>query len=206
MRNTVAVLMIAVLAGCEYNNLTYKEKEPVVENYLPLKIGNYWNFQTTSHSQGQSSTQIHREVASIVTINNHEYYLLVTSSTNNSYTYQDSSYYRIDSNGFVYIYRKSNPNFEDNRFRLNGDDHDTWSYPVEGSEQAHITLTVESVTLDNIELNKCKSYFYDVTQWADEEYTIILAPGIGFVKEYSNAWGLGQILKSARIDGQVFNF
>jgi len=200
------VLMVAILAGCEYNNVTYKEKEPATENYLPLKIGNYWNFQATGPSQGQSTIQIHREVASLVTINNHEYYLLITSSSGNNYTYQDSSYYRIDSNSFVYIYRKSNPNFEDNRFRLNGDDHDTWSFPVEGNDDAHITLTVGSVTLGNVELTKCKSYFYDVIQWADEEYTITLAPGIGFVKEYSNAWGLGQVLTSAKINGQVFSF
>ena len=201
MRNIVIALMIAILAGCEDNNI--RHEKPATENYLPLKVGNYWNFQTIS-AQGQGSIQIHREVTSIVTINNHEYYLLINTSTNNNYV--DSSYYRIDPSGFVYIYRKSNPNFEDNRFRLNGNDHDTWSYPVERNDQAQITLTVESITLGNIEITRCKSYYYNVIQWADEEYTITLAPGIGFVKEYSNAWGLGQELKSAKVDGQVFNF
>jgi len=204
MRNVVIVVMIAVLAGCEYHNVSYEI--PTIENYLPLKVGNYWNFESISFSQGQSSNQIHREVASTATINNHEYYLLITTSTNDYYTYKDSSYYRIDHNGYVYIYRKSSPNYEDNRFRLNGNDHDTWSYPVEAGDQAQVTLTVESVTLGNVTLTNCKSHYYNVIQWADEENTITLAPGIGFVKEYSNAWGLGQELKSAMIDGQVFNF
>jgi hypothetical protein len=55
-------------------------------------------------------------------------------------------------------------------------------------------------------VTECKSYYYDEIQSADEENTITLAPGIGFVKEYANAWGAGQILKSAKINGQVFNF
>jgi hypothetical protein len=45
-----------------------------------------------------------------------------------------------------------------------------------------------------------------VVQRIDEEYNIILAPGIGFIEEYNGASGLYQELKSARIDGQVYNF
>jgi hypothetical protein len=196
-----------ILAGCEYNNATYKEKEPVNDNYLPLNVGNYWNFKSIGLSQGPggSEIQFHREVASIVTINHHEYYLLIDTSPINNNTYKDSSYYRIDTNGFVYIYRKARPDFEDNLFRLNGNDHDTWSFPVEGGDHAQITLGVGSVTLGHVTLTNCKGYQYDVPNWADEEYSVTLAPGIGFVREYG-AWGFGQILTSAKIDGQVFNF
>lgn len=104
------------------------------------------------------------------------------------------------------IYRKSRPDYEDNRFRLNGNDHDTWSNQVEGGDYAQVTLTVETITLGNIVFNNAKNYYYDVVQRIDEGYNIILAPGIGFIEEYNGASGLDQELKSARIDGQVFNF
>lgn len=203
MRNVV-IVMVAVLTGCQYHDIIYEK--PANESYLPLEVGNYWNFETISSSQVQEPNQIHREVTSIVTINNHDYYLLVNTSTNSAYTYKDSSYYRVDNNGYVFIYRKSSPRFEDNRFRLNGNNHDTWSYPVESGDEAHVTLTMESVTLGNVTLANCKSHFFDVVRWADEENTITLAPGVGFVKEYSNAWGIGQELKSAKIGDRVFNF
>jgi hypothetical protein len=117
-----AVIIIAVLAGCEYHNITYEKPAietyiPLTDNYLPLAVGNYWDFETPNASRSQSTTQTHREVTSITTINNHQYYLLVSTLTINNYTYKDSSYYRIDNNGFVYIYRKSSPDYEDNRFR-----------------------------------------------------------------------------------------
>ena len=101
-----AVIIIAVLAGCEYHNITYEKPAtetyiPLTDNYLPLAVGNYWDFETPNLSPSQSSTQTHREVTSIATINNHQYYLLVSTLTINNYTYKDSSYYRIDNNGFV---------------------------------------------------------------------------------------------------------
>jgi hypothetical protein len=46
----------------------------------------------------------------------------------------------------------------------------------------------------------------NVSEWADEEYTTTLAKGIGFVQEYSNAWGLGQVLESATINGRKYDF
>jgi hypothetical protein len=131
---------------------------------------------------------------------------LVSTLTINNYTYRDSSYYRIDRNGFVYIYRKSSPDYEDNRFRLDGNANDTWSYPVEGGDQAQVTLTVGTITVGNVAFTNSKSYYYDVTPWVDEENTITLAPGIGFVKEYSNSGWLDQTIKSAKINGRVYNF
>ncbi len=205
MRYAILMLALALLAGCTYNDINSFEKNPTNQSYLPLKIGNYWNFQSIRQSP-DNEIKIHREVVSLVTIDKHEYYLLINSSTNGSNTYQDSSYYRIDRNGFVYVYRKSRPNFESNPFRLNGNDHDTWSYPMEGNDEAQMLLIVEPITVGNINLSPCKSYFYNVVRMADEEYTITLAPGIGFVKEYSNAWGFGQILTSAKINGQVYKF
>ena len=117
----------------------------------------------------------------------------------------DTVYYRLDDNGFVYSRRKYNQ-VEENKFRLNAKNGDTWMYPVENNDLAAIKLFVVDVELRTKDLQNCKAYFYDVAQWADEEYTITLAKGLGFVKEYSNAWGMGQVLESVTINGQKFNF
>jgi len=202
MRALILILMMAVVVGCHYDSITYEI--PMTKNYLPLEVGNYWNFKTTGGSPTQ--VDLHREVVSLVTINNNQYYLLVNSLLDANQVYKDSTYYRIEDNGFVYTYRKSQPDFEENPFRLNGTNHDTWTFPMQGKDQTQMTLTFGSLWLGNVEIADCKSYFFNVPKIADEEYTITLAPGIGFVKEYSDAWGVGQVLQSARINGQVFKF
>jgi hypothetical protein len=69
-----------------------------------------------------------------------------------------------------------------------------------------MTLSELSKNVGNREVERCKDYSFNVHQWADEEYTYTLAPGIGFLREFSDAWGAGQELKSARINGQLIEF
>lgn len=201
MRKLVFLLSL-FFSGCYYHQ-TITPEISGNSSYLPLEIGNSWDFQPLTNPPG---ALIHCEVTGLASINSHQYYLLVTSSTYSDRTYKDSAYYRIDNNGFVYIYDKNQPNLEANRFRLNAQNGDTWTYPVDNNSVATIKTTVGPLVVGSTEIAKCKSYYFDVVNWADEEYTITLAPGIGFVKEYSNAWGMGQILKSAKIHGQVYNF
>jgi len=200
MNKLVQFLGVLLLAtACSYNNVPMDVRSML--NYLPLEIGNSWDFKTL---YGSPYSRIHREVMGKATINNREYYLLVTTSSYS--TIPDSSYYRIDNNGFVYIHRYYQGNFEDNRFRLNASNGDSWTYPIDNNSIATIRTTAESLVLGDTEVKNCKGYYFDVAKWADEEYTIILAPEIGFAKEYSNAWGLGQVLKSAKIHGEIHNF
>jgi hypothetical protein len=200
MHKSVQFLGVSLLfTACTYNNIITEVRPE--SNYLPLEIGNSWDFKTL---YGSPYTRIHREVMGKATVNNREYYLLVTTSSYS--TIPDSAYYRIDNNGFVYIHRYFQGNFEDNRFRLNANNGDSWTFPVDSNSIATIKTTAESLILGNTEIKDCKSYFFNVLNWADEEYTITLAPGIGFAKEYSNAWGFGQILKSAKIHGEIHNF
>ena len=73
-------------------------------------------------------------------------------------------------------------------------------------DEVTISLSVSTLDIGNKTLKNCKAYYYDVDNWADEEYTVTLAKGIGFVKEYSNAWGNGALLKSATINGRKIDF
>jgi hypothetical protein len=201
------VLLSFLFSGCYY----HQSAEPVIpsdQSYLPLEIGNSWDFQPLGSLSGAS---IHREVFDVLTSQSmgHTYYLLVTHSTvppPGLPIRPDSAYYRIDDNGFVYILRTDRAYTEDNRLRLNAKNGDTWTYPVDDTSNAKITVTSGSLEIGNTQIANCKSYYFDVLNWADEENTITLAPGIGFVKEYSDAWGYGQILKSAKIHGRIYNF
>ncbi|NJO68123.1 MAG: hypothetical protein HC830_01570 [Bacteroidetes bacterium] len=42
---------------------------------------------------------------------------------------------------------------------------------------------------------------YDLIQAVDDEHTIILAPGIGRIVSQSYAWGIGDTLRNAIING-----
>jgi len=189
-----------LLVGCDDDS----PFETGSNNYFPLEVGNIWIFRSL---QGNNDYKTFKRVTAKVTLDDLVYAEVVSGRTypddigDNTY---DTTYYRVEENGYVYFRRKNN-NAEENRFRLNAIDGDTWTYPIENSETMAVTLSIVNVELRNKNLRNCKVYYYDVTQWIDEEHTTILAKGIGFVKEYA-AWGTGQVLESATINGREYDF
>ncbi|HTE34321.1 MAG TPA: hypothetical protein VK666_28270 [Chryseolinea sp.] len=173
-------------------------------SYLPLEIGNYWDFVAIGGVGGQQSIVEHREVMGKTFLSGHEYFLMVSERPTAGDPFIDSVYYRVADNGYVYTYRTNFPG-EAQDFRLNGKDGDEWTYTYVDWE-TNIKLTASSLDINSNTISNCKNFYRDVRQWADEEYTITLAPDVGFVKEFSNAWGGGQVLKSARIGGRLVNF
>jgi len=190
---------VALLSACDENT----DLKTTSGSYLPLQVGNSWRFESTNPAAKDGF--YFKRVMDTVTLNEHTYYEIVSGWSTSTEDIQDVAYYRVDDDGFVYILRLAN-NYEENRFRLNATDGDTWSYLIDDNDTAVISLTVSPLTIGSKELKDCKKYFYNVENWADEEYTITLAKGIGFVKEHSDAWGQGSILKSATINGQEINF
>lgn len=175
------------------------------DNYLPLEMGNIWLFRSL---QGNNDYKIFKRVTAKVTLDDLFYTEVVSGRTypdNIGDSTYDTTYYRVDDIGHVF-FRRKNSIMEENRFRLDAADGDNWTYPIEGGDTVAITLSTVDLDLSNKNLRNCKSYYYDVYQWADEEYTTTLAKGIGFAKEYSNAWGSGQILESATINGREYDF
>lgn len=171
-------------------------------SYLPLEVGNYWEFVSLS-TQDESIIE-HREVVGKEAIGDYMYYLVVSTWPPISSRSTDSVYYRISSNGYVYKLRKDGTG-EVQEIRLNANDGETWAYTHLDYETV-ITCSEVEIDLGTKSITGCKSYFLDVSQMADEEYTIVLAPRIGFAREYSNAWGGGNRLKKARIGGAIRSF
>jgi hypothetical protein len=172
-------------------------------SYLPLEVGNLWIFR--SMQPDVNNNKNFRKVIAEANLDNRIYAQVISGWYDPEEVVNDTVYYRVDDNGFVYSRRKF-PNTEVNIFRLNEQDGAAWTSPYLDSSTLSVNLSVVNLEIRRKTLRNCKAYFYDVNRWADEEYTVTLAKGVGFVKEYSNAWGLGDILESATINGRKFNF
>ena len=170
MKNAVLMLGVFVMMiACECNE---DPRPELSDDYLPLALGNYWEFKGTGFV-GNELVE-HREVVDYVTLNDMEYYLLVSTHLSPVWSgaNKDSTYYRIDNDGFVYVYRK-NIGMEENRYRLNGKDGDTWSYDYVNQYIADMTLREAAKHVGKVEVSNCKDYSFNVEQWADEEYTLL---------------------------------
>jgi hypothetical protein len=199
-----AIACIALLAlafsACEDDD----SNESATNSYLPLKIGNYWEFVNTPEYSSIIYTQ-RTEVTRIVSINNNEYFELVTQHKPGQHLYIDTIYYRITNEGYVYTLTRD-WTMEENPMRLFANDGDTWRYATNYHAEAMISVDeMDDLEVGDEKFDDCKSFSYDVEQMADEEYSTVLAPGIGFVKRISG-WGLSSELVKASINGKEYTF
>jgi hypothetical protein len=198
MKKLILVFLSVYLVACDDDLVVNTD----TNSYLPLQVGNEWKFVPTTGGTGEQYT--FKRVISTVIRDNHEYAQVISGYSIATEVTTDTTYYRIGANGFVY-FRKGN-NEEENVFRLNGADGDSWNYELKNDYKVSINLKITTLQLDGKDLTDCKGYYYDVNMIADEENTTTLAKEIGFVKLYSDAWGSGSILKSAIINGHQLNF
>lgn len=169
--------------------------ETGVSDYLPLEVGNSWTFEVGA---GSNKIVSFKTVTRKVDINGHSYFEIVSSHGASNPVIDDTTYYRIDGNLVAYVYRM-NISEEMEWFRLNGSDGDTWSFTTDDNE-TDVTLSVIDLVIGSHELKDCKSFYYDVEQYVDEEHSIALGKGIGFV-QFNSAWVSGIRLTSAVING-----
>jgi len=203
MRKRVVLFgcVMVFLCACTSNDDPEILSKKLSAGYLPLSVGNYWDFKAVQSSTG--SIVQHREVNSIEQLNGREYYL-VTSHWTSGNSPIDSVYYRVESDGDVYTYRKS-MGIEELKYKILAGDGESWSYPVDNGVM-NVTLHLGTVNTGSKTVDDCKGYYFDVDRWADEEHTDTLAPGVGFIREYSDAWGVGIILSKASIGGTVIEY
>ena len=184
--------ILAFLFSCE------KEKFSDIDNfdYFPLQIGNKWVYSYSTE-----------EVKGLKTIDGIEYFeMLVKNYVADKISRSYNQYYRKTADGKVFtIYGDLNNEYliYDFRVPLNY----TWTYNVEND----LVRTVKNVadykdiTINGILLDSCRQFDYDILQAFDDEYTVILAPGLGRLISHSYAWGSGDTLKSAIIDGKFYS-
>ncbi|MEJ1240821.1 hypothetical protein WBG78_21930 [Chryseolinea sp. T2] len=190
---------VCLLSSCDDGGSDPVKLSP---GYLPLEVGNYWDF--IGVNSATDDVVLHREVKAIVKLNGHEYYLTI-SSVPSGKSIADSAYYRVDDQKNVYLYRKSMEN-EELKYKLDAKEGDTWTYPFFNDDYMDVVLYIGPIETSSKTVNNCKNYYFDAKGWVDEEYTSSLAPGVGFIKEYSDAWGVGMVLSKASIGGNVIEF
>jgi hypothetical protein len=171
-------------------------------SYFPLEIGNTWTYAPPNYDgfNGKLTTTIKDKTI----IDGKECYIMQKAYTNNTGTFYDTIYYRMDEKG--YVYSKFLDNQEVNVFRLFAKDKEEWSVPfMQEGEIGKITSTSDVVVKLGVDsLTHCKTFSFDVAAWADEEWWATLAPGIGIVSE-GGAWSQYK-LKSAVVGGRTYNF
>ena len=194
--------MLAVLVSCDSEEVSRTLAEKQSSNYLPLEVGNFWDFKATN---GPTDAVVqHREVKGTAFVKGQKYYLVISSGQSGQ-SWVDSVYYRVETNGDVYTYRRRTDS-EELKYKLFAGDGDTWSYVIADDDKMDVMVHIKTVATGAATIEDCKAYYFDVEQWADEEETITLAPGVGFFREYSDAWGLGIVLTKASIGGSVFEY
>ncbi len=187
-------LMLIVIASCERENIFYTENPDKLSNdYLPLITGNVWNYSNSRMT-----------VKDIVTINNKEYYEVVNESIVADtvfFTYKE--YYRKTSDGKVFMI-SSDKKREILKYDFAAPAKSSWTYPEDDNNHFWKVTKISNnmkVVINNRQISNCMKFDYDLIQAVDDEHTIILAPGIGRLISQSYAWGIGDTLKSAIING-----
>lgn len=189
------ILMIATIA-CENDDSGIPEIEST--DYFPLNIGDTWEYE--DHIRKVTASEI---------INGKEY-RIITHETYRADTlyYTYDTYFRTTDEGRVY---KLNSNQSDEYLFADFDrnEDDTWTYIDKSNHDSEWIVTVLSeITFEfaNVNLENCKRFFYNAPAWADEEHTLVFSPGIGEIHSFSDAWGIGQTVQSATINGIEYQF
>jgi hypothetical protein len=198
------ILASATFLGCDNNESRPAE---IDHSLFPLAVGNSWEYITPNES-GTVITFKER-IASTATINEREYFLKTATSSVSQTGEVDSTYYRIDENGYVFS-RVEWSTEEQNIFRLSAPNGDEWITPYVATENYRIkkTILTDAIVIGSTPLEGCEQYFYDnATQplLVDDEYVEVLAPGLGVVKRLYYG-GYESRLKKAIINGVQYNF
>jgi hypothetical protein len=191
----IALTFIAILsASCEKENIINSEKpDRFSTDYFPLMTGNIWNYSRSRVL-----------VKHIVSINKKEYYEVVSESiVADTVFYTYTEYYRKTSDGKIYT-MDSDKKREALKYDFNVPVNGSWTYAEDDNNHIWKVTKISNtlkVNVTNRQIANCMKFDYDLIQAVDDEHTIILAPGIGRLVSQSYAWGMGDTLKNAIING-----
>lgn len=192
----LAILFIfALLVSCDSDDTHHFPNAS--NDYFPLHIGDKWEYKN------------HIRKVSIATTINSKEYLLMLSEIYQADTLYDSreDFYRKE-NGKVYkLYTDQSDEFLFVDFSLA--EGESWTYDMQMNDDDQWNVTAQSeICFDfgQLVLEHCKPFYHDVPGWADEEQVYVFAPGIGEISNYSPAWGAGDTIQKAKINGIEYVF
>lgn len=190
----IAICMAFIGLSCNKNDDVNPHKKDagfIESNQFPLEIGNYWRFRYSI-----------KEIVGDTTIDGKFYYimttqpLLINSELINYYSPVDTNFYRNDGTITYIKYDLNTPERKLFDFSLN--ENESFTNEIIGigiNYHEKVTLTDDSTQVNiNGEKVMGKLFSYDTEGWVDEEYARAVNPEIGFLYEFSWAWGLGDTL------------
>ncbi len=132
---------------------------PMSGDYLPMQVQNYWEIEHTDKIS----------IINTKVIDNKTYFGFLQGT--------DTTYYRSENNK---IYARQSGGDEAVKFDLTSNAKGSWSF-----NDWNVTLVSKNDTLliNHTKIPNCYHFFFDVPMVADEEHSIWLAPGIGFIKK-----------------------
>ena len=166
-------------------------------SYFPIEVGYRWEYEPLRTDLPELASAVFTVVGK-ETRQGREYFAMERRFERQGGAFSsDTIFYRVDAQGFVFeLFRYDT--VERNRFRLEAADGETWEMQNSTLQPYIVTTQITDVNIANGVLHECKSFGYDVPQWADEEHYIILARGLGIV-QHGGAWGFDYKLKSAQL-------
>ncbi|HEU5290557.1 MAG TPA: hypothetical protein VFU05_07955 [Cyclobacteriaceae bacterium] len=201
MKRKAAILLLATaIAGCDDSN----EFNIAENNFFPLQVGNYWELYPPDQNPLNEQVVVKMEITDTQLFSGIEYFLMVTRTETPNGVYADSTYYRVDENGFVFKRLKTGE--ISNPYRLGAGDGSRWSSSVPpGEKDMQVDYYTTPVEINTTHINGCRLFSFNVDGIIDEEHWTTLAPNIGIVTMHS-AWGFRRDLKKAIINGVEYNF
>lgn len=155
--------------------------DKLTNDYLPLAVGNYWNIDKFGL----------RKINETKVFDGRTYYAITQS--------HDTSYARKEGDKIIeYDLGKTSVMFD-----LTADVNDTWQY-------RNYTVTLksktETISIGGQAIKNCYKFYFDIPAAADDERTIWLAPGIGFIQQqcHGECTGGKGLLKEMKLDGKVY--
>ena len=94
-----------------------------------------------------------------------------------SKTEVDTSYYRIEDNKIIV---KEGGRDEAVKFNLSAKVNDRWNY---NSSKVVLSSKTDTIRIGNALITNCYNFYFDIPEFIDDEHSIWLAPGIGFIQE-----------------------
>lgn len=131
---------------------------PMSGDYLPMQVQNYWEIEHTDKIS----------IINTKVIDSKTYFEFLQGA--------DTTYYRSENNK---IYARKSTGTEAVKFDLTASTNGRWNF-----HDWNVTLVSKNDTLliNHTKIPNCYHFFFDVPMMADEEHSIWLAPGIGFIK------------------------
>ena len=190
------ILLFGLLVSCD-TDTKYCLPESG-DDYFPLGVGDIWEYENQT-----------REVIGTESINGREYKRVEVKYYRADTVYSTHELYYRKKNVYK-VYQVNNDKSDEFLFAdFSRKDGESWTYDIQMRDEDKWNVTVRTdIDFDfgDLVLNNCKSFYYDVPNWVDEEHAITFAPGIGEISSVLLGCGLGDTLRKATINSVQYQF